>query len=250
MSTEGIGEGKGSGNEGQDITLTRGTPRRFTLGWKILGNVGGIALGLGPVIPILVFCVLLGIGVHPVLGILAVPVLLIGYLLVYLFVFSPTLAYVMARRMVEANHPEAIQQPDGFMVQVSLTPRLCRDFGQVLDDADDIGLLFIRKDHLAFSGDWVTLQVPFSRIRQMILDLPSPFRLFLGGRRIELLLRPGGEFKEMTIDNRAGKTLVGDIQSARRLAAAVQRGLEDWMMHSDLPEDRRPRLPKRRYPAQ
>ena len=155
----------------------------------------------------------------------------------------------MARRMVEANHPEAIQQPDAFMVQLSCSPRLCRGIGQALDDADDIGVLFVRKDHLEFTGDSLQLQIPFSCIRRMILDLPSPFRMFLGGRRVELLFHPGGKFKEMTIDNRAGKTVSSDMTLARRLAAAVQRGIEDWMLEANLPESERPDLPAKRPPA-
>lgn len=247
--TEEALEESGSTAEAEEVLLTQGAPRRFTLGWKLFGNLAGIALGLVPVIPILAFCVLLGIGVHPVLGLLAVPVFLIAYLLVYLFIISPFFSYMMARRMVEANHPEAIQQPDAFMVQVSLSPRLCRGIGQALDDADDIGVLFVRKDHLEFTGDSAQLRIPFSCIRRMILDLPSPFRLFLGGRRVELLFRPGGKFKEMMIDNRAGKTVFSDITLARRLAAAVQRGIEDWMLEANLPESERPQLPAKRPPA-
>ena len=118
--TESIHEEPMAIAEEGEVSLTQGTPRRFTLGWKLFGNLAGIALGLGPVIPILAFCILVVIAVHPILGFLAAPALLIAYLLVYLFIVSPFFGYVMARRIVEANHPEAVQQPDAFMVQLAL----------------------------------------------------------------------------------------------------------------------------------
>jgi len=236
--------------EGERVSLTKGVPRRFTLGWKLFSNLAGIALGLAPVAVILVFCVLVGIVVHPALGLLSTPVLLVAYLLVYLFVLSPFFSYLMAWRLVEGDHPVASRQPDAFVVQMSLNPRVSRGIEQVLDDADDIGLLFVRKDRLEFTGDWVQLQVPFDGIRRMILDIPSPYRLFLGGRRIELIFRPGEDFKEVVIDSRAGKTILGGIASARRLAGAVQRAIEDWVLEANLPESERPALPQKRYPVE
>lgn len=247
---EEMSEQTGGRIEGEGVSLTKGVPRRFTLGWKLFGNLAGIALGLAPVAMILVFCVLVGIFVHPVLGVLSTPVLLVAYLLVYLFVISPFFSYLMASRLVEGDHPVASRQPDAFVVQMSLNPRVCGGIEQILDDADDIGLLFVGKDRLEFSGDWVQLQVPFAGIHRMILDIPSPYRLFLGGRRIELIFHPGGEFKEVTIDSRSGKTILGGIASARRLAATVHRAIDDWVLEANLPESERPALPQKRYPVE
>ena len=53
---------------------------------------------------------------------------------------------------------------DGFVVQVTLTPRLRKGVRALIEDADDIGWLRLSDSELVFQGDSLSFSVPFDRI--------------------------------------------------------------------------------------
>jgi len=74
-------------------------------------------------------------------------------------------AYVA--RLVRALHPAAAKDQDGFIVQLTLAPRIRSGLRALLEDADDIGYLSFIGSELVFQGDSVTLSVPFDQIKQV-----------------------------------------------------------------------------------
>ena len=56
---------------------------------------------------------------------------------------------------------------DGFVVQVTLSPRLRTGVRALIEDADDIGWLRLSDSELVFQGDSLTFSVPFDQIRSV-----------------------------------------------------------------------------------
>ncbi len=82
----------------------------------------------------------------------------------YFFPFGDGNTHVT--RLVLSLNP-AGQNADGFVVQLTLAPRIRSGLRALLEDADDIGYLSFTETGLQFQGDSVKLSVPFSRIERV-----------------------------------------------------------------------------------
>jgi hypothetical protein len=89
-------------------------------------------------------------------------------------------------RLVQKLNPAAGKSDDGFIVQLTLSPRIRSGLRAILDDADDIGYLSFTGTKLLFQGDSVRLSVPFDRIEQVRPQNIGLRGLFVYGRRIKV----------------------------------------------------------------
>ena len=91
-------------------------------------------------------------------------------------------------RLVQSLHPAAGKTENGFIVQLTLSPRIRSGLRAILDDADDIGYLSFTESGLLFQGDSVNLSVPFDHIEQVRPQNIGLRGLFVYGRRIKVVV--------------------------------------------------------------
>ena len=117
-------------------------------------------------------------------------------------------------RLVRRCYPESEHNPEGFVVQLTVFPRLHAGARALLEDADDIGWLRFGEEELLYQGDAVRLVVPYERIGK--LEKKS------GGWRVFFLCGPWIEF---SVTGLAGvKRFRFAERSAWILPTARQRG--------------------------
>ena len=91
-------------------------------------------------------------------------------------------------RLVQSLHPAAGKSDDGFIVQLTLSPRIRSGLRAILEDADDIGYLSFSGTELLYQGDSVRLSVPVERIQQVQTQNIGLRGLFVYGRRIRVVI--------------------------------------------------------------
>ena len=159
-------------------TIEIAQPKLFTAGAVVTVSAYGILLAVPLLIAILVVSVIN-------YGILT---LLIPFLVVaataYFLPFG--LGNTHVTRLVQKLNPAAGKSEDGFIVQLTLSPRIRSGLRAILDDADDIGYLSFTGTELLFQGDSVKLSVPFDRIEQVRPQNIGLRGLFVYGRRIKV----------------------------------------------------------------
>jgi hypothetical protein len=138
----------------------------------------GILLAAPLLIAILVVSVM-NYGIHTLL----IPFLVVAAT-AYFLPFG--LGNTHVTRLVQKLNPVAGESEDGFIVQLTLSPRIRSGFRAILDDADDIGYLSFTGTELLFQGDSVKLSVPFDRIEQVRPQNIGLRGLFVYGRRIKV----------------------------------------------------------------
>jgi hypothetical protein len=89
-------------------------------------------------------------------------------------------------RLVQTLNPAAAQGGEGFIVQLTLSPRLRSGLRALLEDADDIGYLTFSANELLFQGDSIKLSVPLDCIEMVRPQNIGLRGLFVYGRRIKV----------------------------------------------------------------
>ena len=161
-------------------TIEIAKPRLFTAGAVAIVSAYGILLATPFLISVLVISVI-QFGILTVL----IPLLVVAAT-AYFLPFGLGNAHVT--RLVHALNPAAAEDEDGFIVQLTLSPRLRTGLRALLEDADDIGYLSFTGTGLIFQGDSVKLTIPFDRIQQVRPQNIGLRGLFVYGRRIRLVV--------------------------------------------------------------
>ena len=89
---------------------------------------------------------------------------------------------------------------EGFIVQLTLSPRFRSGLRAILEDADDIGYLTFEGNGLRFAGDSVKAFVPYERIEAVRAENSGLRGGFVYGRRIRVVVAglPQAEWLEFT----------------------------------------------------
>jgi len=161
-------------------TLEITKPKLFTLGAVVVVNAYGLLL----VVPLVLSILAISLIKFSVLTIL-IPFLVVAAT-AYFLPFGLGNAHVT--RLVRSLNPAAAKDEDGFIVQLTLSPRLRTGLLALLEDADDIGYLSFTGTGLLFQGDSVKLTIPFDRIQQVRPQNIGLRGLFVYGRRIRLVV--------------------------------------------------------------
>ena len=91
-------------------------------------------------------------------------------------------------RLVQSLSPAAGKSDDGFIVQLTLSPRIRSGLRAILEDADDIGYLSFSEHDLLYQGDSVKLSVPLDCIQQVQAANIGLRGLFVYGRRVRIVI--------------------------------------------------------------
>ena len=127
-------------------------------------------------------------------------------------------------RLVRSLHPGAGQDKDGFIVQLTVSPRLRSGLRAFLEDADDIGYLTFSPSGLSFQGDSVRLTVPWEDIRLLQPRNIGWRGLFVYGRRIRLMVPAWPEVGWLEFAERSSWVLPASRATTRRLYARLSAG--------------------------
>jgi hypothetical protein len=165
-------------------------PKLLTAGAVVIVNACGVLLA-APVFVSLLAVSLIEFGVLTVL----IPMLVVAAT-AYFLPFGLGNAYVS--RLVRLLNPAAGQGEDGFIVQLTLTPRLKSGVRAILEDADDIGYLSFSGTELRFQGDSIKLSIPVDRIEEVGTRNIGLRGLYVYGQRISVVVSglPGIESLE------------------------------------------------------
>jgi hypothetical protein len=120
-------------------------------------------------------------------------------------------------RLVCSLAPAAASGEGGFVVQLTLAPRMTTGLRATLEDADDVGWLSLGKDSLVFTGDAVKLVLPYDQIEKL---RPKNIGLrggFVYGRRIRLVVKGLPEAASMEFAERSSWLLPTSRRITREL---------------------------------
>jgi hypothetical protein len=120
-------------------------------------------------------------------------------------------------RLVRSLNPTVAKRGEGFVVQLTLSPRLRSGLRALLEDADDIGYLTFSGNELLFQGDSVKLSVPFDRI-ELVRPRNIGLRgLFVYGRRIKVVVSGLPQVESVEFAERSSWLLPTSQAITRRL---------------------------------
>ena len=198
-------------------TIEIAQPRLFTVGAVAVVNGYGLLLAAPLLISILVVSVTK----------FGVPTILLPFLAfaatVYFLPFG--LGNTHITRLVRRLNPAAAKGGDGFIVQLTLSPKLRTGFRTILEDADDIGYLSFSETELVFQGDSVKLSVPFDCLEQVQPKNIGLRGIFIYGRRIGVAVSGLPQIQTLEFAERSSWLLPASRRITRqlceRLAARV-----------------------------
>ena len=128
-------------------------------------------------------------------------------------------------RLVRSLNPNAGQSGDGFIVQLTVSPRLRSGLRAILEDADDIGYLTFSGNEICFQGDSVKLSVPWKLIQLVRPQNIGMRGLFVYGRRIKLVVSGWPEVESLEIAERSSWLLPASRTITRALYARLSTSI-------------------------
>ena len=161
------------------VTIEIAQPKLFTAGAVVLVNAYGLLLAA----PFLVSILVVSVIKYGILTAL-IPLLVVA---ATAFFLPFGLGNTHITRLVQSLHPAAGKSDDGFIVQLTCSPRIRSGLRAILEDADDIGYLSFTRTELLFQGDSVQLSIPFDQIQQVRPQNIGLRGLFVYGRRIKVV---------------------------------------------------------------
>lgn len=112
--------------------------------------------------------------------------------------------------------------PEQFIVQLTLDPRIHSGFRGLLEDADDVGTLTFLDTELVFTGDSVTLRAPYHFVRSVARENLGLRGLFVYGDRIALEIEGLPGRKKVSFAERSSVILPDSWKVTRALEAKLQ----------------------------
>jgi len=199
--------------QSESATIDIAQPKRFTTGAVLLVSAYGVLLAVPFLLGVLAIS-LVKFGVLTVL----IP-LLVVVATAYFLPFG--LGNTHVTRLVHSLPPAAGQGEDGFIVQLTLAPRLRSGLRAILEDADDIGYLRFTGTALQFEGDSVRLSVPYNHIQQLRPQNIGLRGLFVYGRRIRLVVSGLPQVTALEFAERYSRVLPTSRAITRKLYARL-----------------------------
>jgi hypothetical protein len=186
-------------------------PKRFTLGAILVVHTWNLLL----VVPVFASIVIVSLMKLSILTVI-IPATAVA-LTAWFLPLGQGNAYLA--RLVTSWGAEAAPGRRAFIVQMTLSPRLCSGFRALFEDADDVGLLSFTDSHLMFQGDSISLILPLAQIRHISPQNIGMRGLFVGGSRIELTVSGLDQFEHLEIAERSSWWLY----SSRKITTEIYR---------------------------
>jgi hypothetical protein len=199
--------------QSNSATIEIAQPRLFTTGAVAVVSAYGILL----VVPFFIAILIVSLIKFGLLTVL-IPFMVVAAT-AYFLPFGLGNAHVT--RLVKSLHPAAGQGEDGYIVQLTLAPRIRSGFRAILDDADDIGCLSFTGSELLFQGDSVTLSVPFDHLEEVRPQNIGLRGLFVYGRRIKVVASGLPDISAFEFAERSSWFLPDSRRITRKLSARL-----------------------------
>ena len=203
----------------QDASPTVGnveiaSPKAFTSA-AIFVIAGCGVLLVAPVLASLLAVTLIKLGVLTAL----IPLLTIA-VTAYFLPFG--LGNPVVKRLVRSRKLDASE--DGFIVQMTLSPRIRSGLRAVIEDADDLGYLSFTGSELIFQGDSVRLLIPWGQITEVRPENIGWRGRYLYGSRIKITVVGIPNVEAVTFSERASLLLPTSKRITRKLRERICAG--------------------------
>jgi len=201
-------------SSGQNVEIT--SPKVFTAG-PILVIAGCGFLLVAPVLLSLLVVTVIKLGMLTML----IPLLTIAAT-AYFLPFG--LGNPVVRRLVRSLEPDAAE--DGFIVQMTLTPRVRSGLRALVEDADDLGYLSFTTSQLVFQGDSVRLRIPWTQITEVRPQNIGWRGRYLYGSRIIITVAGIPDVNAVTFSERSSLLLPASKQITKKLRDRICAGTD------------------------
>jgi hypothetical protein len=190
-------------------------PKLFTLGAVLVVSAYGLFLAV-PIVAAMLVVSLLKFGMMTVL----IPVLVIA---VTAFFLPFGLGNTHVARLVRSLRRDGGKTEGGFIVQLTLSPRIRSGCRAMLEDADDIGYLSFGGSGFLFEGDSVKLSAPLESIEQVRPHNIGLRGRFVYGRRIGVVVSGLPNVSSLEFAERSSWLLPTSRRITRRLCEQLSR---------------------------
>lgn len=198
-------------------TIEVAPPKLFTTGAVVAVNAYGAMLAVPVVLSVLAVSVTnvgLWTGLIPLCVVAATA---------YFLPFG--LGNTHITRVVRSFNSAAARGEEGFVVQLTLSPRLRSGFRALLEDADDIGYLTFSGNELHFQGDSVKLIVPLDRVELVRSQNIGLRGLFVYGQRIKVAVSGLPQVESIEFAERSSCLLPTSRAITRQLYMRLSTGV-------------------------
>lgn len=167
------------------------------------------------------------------LSILAVTTIRLGILtlLLPLFTLGVTAYFLpfglgnsVVRRLVRSLNPGANEITDGFIVQMTLAPRLRSGLRALIEDADDLGYLRFTDSELIFQGDSVKFRIPWEQITEVRPQNIGWRGRFVYGSRIWISISGMSQIQAVAFSERSSLLLPASKRITKSLRERICAG--------------------------
>ena len=212
-------------------TLKIGEPKYFALRQIIIGNlVSGVfaffwGIGFGIVFTgIITLFLIPKLLTEPVILLIATTGLIVfGVSVVFwpvMMQLNPYLKYIVGKFSKNDSAPDFTA-----VCQMSLCPRVYTGIRGFLEDADDIGQLYISQNSLRFMGDHIECLLPFDSIEKIHCRNIGWRALWMYGCRITIDTKAFGNYESLELVERHSNTLISSYRITRRIISLIQKAL-------------------------
>ena len=202
-------------------------PERY-FGWLQILGFGCLAVPVGLVVGMMIGSLVFGVprfftdGQN--WGYLLVGAVLLLLILPAIY-FMPWWGFpnALVPRIIAKFHKTPLEK-NQYLCQFTTKPSRYGALRIFLESADDIGVLSLNDDHLAFEGDHTTVIIPYSCIESVRLKNSGFNRsLYLGFYlRFHLSQEVGQDFLYIQIGDRMAKTLLGSYRTTDNIRKEVE----------------------------
>jgi hypothetical protein len=181
--------------------------------------------------------------IAPVLiSLLAVTVIKLGVLtlLIPLLTLAGTAYFLplglgnpVVRKLVRSQKLDTSE--NGFIVQMTLSPRIRSGLRALVEDADDLGYLSFTDSELAFEGDSVRLRIPWTKITEVRPQNIGWRGRYLYGSRIKITLAGIANVEAVRFSERASLLLPTSKRNTRKLRERICAGKDSVRSEQEVP---------------
>jgi hypothetical protein len=132
----------------------------------------------------------------------------------------------VVRRLVRSLGADANGEQDGFIVQMTMSPRIRSGLRAVIEDADDLGYLNFTDSELVFRGDSVRLRIPWKLITEVRPQNIGWRGRYLYGSRMKITVTGIANVEEVTFSERSSLLLPTSKRVTRKLRERICAWLE------------------------
>jgi hypothetical protein len=194
-------------------TIEIAQPKLFTMGAVMAVNAYGLLL----VAPLFISIMAVSVMTLSLLT-LVIPLLVVAAT-AYFLPFGLGNSHI--NRLVRPLIPAATEDGEGFIVQLTLSPRIRSGLRAILEDADDIGYLSFTRTELLFQGDSVKLSIPLDCIAQVHPENVGLRGTFVYGRRIKVVVSGSPNIDSFEVAERSSLLLPNSRAMTKKLFARL-----------------------------